>query len=84
MAAACLVCNVPFPPGSRSDRKTCCHSHAVTLSNRRKKARQEAAWDLLMRQTRAIQEGDSEALEAIAAEAEAFFNTDPAQLLPTA
>ena len=73
----CAVCRSPLPPQSRSNRRTCSGACRMALSRSRANLRQEVAFDLLLRQTIAVQDGDTAALAALAAEAARLLDVRP-------
>jgi predicted nucleic acid-binding Zn ribbon protein len=75
VAATCLACGASLPTDASPLRKTCGTSCRVRLHYARKEARQAAALDLLLRQSRAVRDGDADVLASVAAEADALFGS---------
>lgn len=67
----CSACGSPLPEdGRQPSRRWCSHACRQAGYRARVNLRRELAFDLLLRQTRAVQAGNTAALTAIAHEAE--------------
>jgi len=72
----CDFCTAPLPPESTARRRFCTDSHRVLWHRAEERRQRDAALDLLLRQTRAVQDGDTDALSAIADEAARLLPKD--------
>lgn len=69
----CQACGRPLPSDAYSYRRRYCPGSSacrVKAFRARQEVRRDLAFDLLLRQTRAVQESDTAALAAIVAEVE--------------
>jgi hypothetical protein len=71
----CHFCKTYFEP-RRSDARFCSPAHKAAWHRAEERRQREAALDLLLRQTRAVHDGDTEALSAIADEAARLLPKD--------
>ena len=68
----CDLCGAPLPADVTARRRYCTDAHRAAATRRRR----DTALDLLIRQTKAVLDGDLEALSAIADEAARLFPKD--------
>lgn len=70
MSVSCAACGLPLPTDGKTSRRWCSHACRQAAYRARLDLRRDLAFELLLRQTKAVQEGDLAALTAIAHEAE--------------